>query len=80
MLGVALTLNPLNQGCVAGTCAAYIAAFWLAAVSIDFVFAVCNAVFRCLVLNNGYSAITAAPFIEQVLIKRQWQPYTAKYP
>lgn len=79
MLGVALTLNPFNQGYVAGTCAAYIAAFWLAA-GLDFVVIFFNVVFRRLAQSNGYSAITAASFIEQVLIKRQWQPYTAKYP
>ena len=80
MLRVTLTLIPFERGNVTGTYAAFLAAYWLVSVSLDLVVIVYNAAFRRLFHNDGFSTTTEAPIVMQAPVKRQWQPYIAKYP
>ena len=80
MLRVTLNLNPFDQGNAAEAYAAFLAAYWLVSVSLDLVVIGCNAAFRRLFHNDGFSTTTAAPIVMQAPVNRQWQPYIAKYP
>ena len=80
MLRVTLTLNPFDQGNAAGAYAVFLPAYWLVSVCLDLVVIAYNAAFHRLFHNDSCCTITAVPVIAQVPIKRQWQPYIAKYP